>query len=119
MKKKKCDRLIIFLLPETEEGVKEIAKIMGIAPKPPHVLLGINASETRLRKVDLSKYKYIHFATHGCLKFNGIKEPFLILGQVENTKGDDGFLTFKEVMKMKLNADLVTLSASYRWRKSG
>ena len=35
----------------------------------------------------------------------------IILGQVENQKGDNGFLTFSKVLGLKLNADLVVLSA--------
>ena len=40
-----------------------------------------------------------------------IKEPFIILGQIENRGNDDGFLTINEVLELKLNADLVVLSA--------
>ena len=41
----------------------------------------------------------------------GIKEPFIILGQVENESTHDGFLTMSEVLDLKLDADLVVLSA--------
>jgi CHAT domain-containing protein len=41
----------------------------------------------------------------------GIKEPFLLLGQVENRGKDDGFLTLTEVLELKLDAELVVLSA--------
>jgi CHAT domain-containing protein len=44
-------------------------------------------------------------------KVQGIKEPFIILGQVENKGNDDGFLTLSEVLGLKLNADMVVLSA--------
>lgn len=98
---------------ETEKEVKSIAKLFNIEAKPPHVLLNINANETNLRKTNLKDYRYIHFATHADLpgKVQGIKEPFLLLGQVENKGGDDGFLTMSEVLDLKLNADLVVLSA--------
>ncbi len=99
-------------LPETEEEVREIAKIMGVAPEPPQVLLSVMASETNLKKAGIEKYRYIHFATHASLPgmVQGINEPFILLGQVENY-GDDGFLTLSEVAGMKLKADMVVLSA--------
>ena len=100
-------------LPETEIEVKEIAKTMGVADKPPDVLLSVMANETEMRKTGLEKYKYIHFATHASLPgmIQGINEPFILLGQVENESKDDGFLTLSEVLDLRLNADMVVLSA--------
>ena len=100
-------------LPETEIEVKEIAKTMGIADKPPDVLLSVMANETEMRKTGLERYKYIHFATHASLPgmIQGINEPFILLGQVENKDKDDGFLTLSEVLDLRLNADMVVLSA--------
>src|SRR3989338_6399371 len=100
-------------LPETEIEVKEIAKTMGVADKPPDVLLSVAANETGLRKAGLDKYRYVHFATHASLPgmIQGINEPFILLGQVENKDKDDGFLTLSEVLDLRLNADMVVLSA--------
>lgn len=99
-------------LPETEDEVKEIARIMEVKPEPPQILLSVMANETNLRKAGLEKYKYLHFATHASLPgmIQGVNEPFILLGQVEN-QGDDGFLTLSEVTGMRLNADMVVLSA--------
>lgn len=99
-------------LPETEDEVKEIANTMGVKPEPPDVLLGVNANETKLKASGLERYRYIHFATHASLPgmVQGVNESFILLGQVEN-KGDDGFLTLSEVANMKLNAEMVVLSA--------
>ena len=100
-------------LPETEDEIRAIAGLFGVKAEPPGILLGISASETNLRKADLKDYRYLHVATHADLpgKIQGIKEPFIILGQVENKGKDDGFLTLSEVLELKLNADLVVLSA--------
>ena len=46
-----------------------------------------------------------------CRKGSGNKEPFIILRQVENRGNDDGFLTLSEVLELKLDADMVVLSA--------
>jgi len=99
-------------LPETEDEVREIARIMGVKPEPPQILLSVMANETNLRKAGLEKYRYIHFATHASLPgiIQEVNEPFILLGQVEN-HGDDGFLTLSEVAAMMLNADMVVLSA--------
>lgn len=99
-------------LPETEDEAREIANTMGVKPEPPDVLLGVNANETKLKASGLERYRYIHFATHASLPgmVQGVNEPFILLGQVEN-KGDDGFLTLSEVANMKLNAEMVVLSA--------
>jgi len=100
-------------LPETEIEVKEIAKIMGVSPEPPDVLLSVSANETEVRKANLEEYRYIHFATHASLPgmVQGVNEPFILLSQVENHGSDDGFLTLSDVLNLKLNADMVVLSA--------
>ena len=100
-------------LPETEDEVRAIATILGVSVGTPDVLLGIYASETRLRKAPLREYRMLHFATHADLpgKIQGIREPFLLLGQVENQGDDDGFLTLSEVLDLDLDANQVVLSA--------
>ncbi|MDD2903869.1 MAG: CHAT domain-containing protein, partial [Syntrophales bacterium] len=61
----------------------------------------------------LNQYRYFFFGTHGFLANNlkGIKEPVLVLTQVDNKSPDNGMLTFSEVMQFKLDADLVSLAA--------
>jgi CHAT domain-containing protein/tetratricopeptide (TPR) repeat protein len=100
-------------LPETEDEIKEIAKLLGVKTDPPDVLLNIRANETSLRDVSLKDYRYIHFATHAGLpgEVQGVKEPFILLGQVENKRNDDGFLTLSEVLELTLDSDMVVLSA--------
>ena len=41
----------------------------------------------------------------------GIREPFLLLGQVGNEGPDNGFLTLSKVLGLKLDAEMVALSA--------
>jgi CHAT domain-containing protein len=75
--------------------------------------LDLNATEARLRQSPLSQYRYLHFATHADLpgKVQGVNEPFILLGQVDNITGDDGLLTMSKVLGLKLNAEMVVLSA--------
>ena len=78
----------------------------------PHISMGIDASEKNIKQLDLADYQYIHMATHGVLSGDipFILEPALILNQVENRE-NDGFLKMNEVLGLRLNADLVVLSA--------
>jgi CHAT domain-containing protein len=100
-------------LPETRQTVTELARLFGEAPKPPQVLLDVEATETELHRVHLSQYRYFFFGTHGFLANNlgGIKEPVLVLTQVGNKTPDNGMLTFNKVMRFRLDADLVSLAA--------
>ena len=100
-------------LPQTEQEVRAIAQTLGVKPEPPNVLLNLNATETRLRQSPLGEYRYLHFATHADLpgRLQGVNEPFILLGQVDNAEGDDGMLTMSKVLGLRLNAELVVLSA--------
>jgi len=77
------------------------------------ILIGAQASERRLMKTDLFRYKYIIFATHGILDKNipYLQEPTLVLSQFETDKEYDGFLTMREAMGLNLDADVVALTA--------
>ncbi len=99
-------------LPRTEAAIQEIAQLFEIKPEPPDVLLGRQANETQLRQAPLPEYRYLHFATHADLtdKVQGRLEPFILLGQVDNTPPDDGFLTLSEVLDLDLGAQMVVLA---------
>ncbi len=107
------EELNFIPLPETTTEVKEIAALRGVKPEVPDVLLGVEATETQVRQAPLVEYRYLHFATHADTGGNvqGKKEPFILLGQVENQGTDDGFLTLSEVLELKLRAQMVVLSA--------
>jgi tetratricopeptide (TPR) repeat protein len=100
-------------LPETEKEVLALAGLWGVKAAPPDVLLNLEANETFLKKSPLQDYRYLHFATHADLpgKVQGIKEPFILLGQVGNQAGDNGFLTLSKVLGLRLKAQMVVLSA--------
>jgi len=58
-------------------------------------------------------YKIIHFATHGLIDDNNPARSSIVLSLGNNTEevGEDGFLQMREIFNLKLNSDLVTLSA--------
>ncbi|MCA1576839.1 MAG: CHAT domain-containing protein [Acidobacteria bacterium] len=61
---------------------------------------------------ELSKYRYVHFATHGYLDTarSGLSAIVLSLYD-ENGKPQDGFLRAHDIYNLKLPAELVVLSA--------
>jgi CHAT domain-containing protein len=78
------------------------------------VHLQLAATETNVKKADLTRYRVLAFATHGLMAgdFRGLAEPALVLTPPDNgTEFDDGLLTASEVAQLKLNADWVILSA--------
>ncbi|HEX5659713.1 MAG TPA: CHAT domain-containing protein, partial [Polyangiales bacterium] len=94
-------------LPDTKEEVEEIEKAVKGASS---VWLGTDASETKLKSLDLKKFGYVHLATHGVLagEVAGYLEPGLLLSK---TAADDGVLTMTEAQQLKLSAKLAVLSA--------
>lgn len=96
-------------LPQTGALAESLARELDGAT----VLTGRDASKARLLKENLSRYRYLVFATHGILDsdVSYIREPALVWNQIGNGENDDGFLTMSEIMGLKLDADLVALTA--------
>jgi CHAT domain-containing protein len=60
----------------------------------------------------LDQYRIVHFATHGFLDSKNPALSGMVLSLVDKTGADiDGFLRLQDVFNLKLNADLVVLSA--------
>ena len=98
-------------LPDTREEVEAIAVALK-ANLGEDVFLGAEASESRVKGTDLSNRRVIVFATHGLVPgdLDGLSQPALALAAPES-EGEDGLLTLSEIMGLRLNADLVVLSA--------
>jgi len=97
-------------LEKTEALAKKLESLFGGKAQ---VLRGAEAKEDNLLRPSLSAYRYLTFATHGILDNTVpyIREPALVLTQVGNPEGVDGFLTMSEVMGLRLDADVVALTA--------
>jgi CHAT domain-containing protein len=99
-------------LPETRDELQQIAAALLAEPDSLH--FGQFATEEAVRTVGLDQYRVVAFATHGLLADgdSNIDEPALALtpGQ-EQGRGEDGLLSATEIATLKLNADLVLLSA--------
>jgi CHAT domain-containing protein len=99
-------------LPDTADELKAVAKDLGAPPSDIH--LGKDASETTVKRLPLTDYRIVYFATHGLVAgdIKGLAEPSLALSiPAQPTDLDDGLLTASEVAQLKLNADWVVLSA--------
>ncbi len=68
------------------------------------------ASEEILKTQNLSDFKIIHFATHAIIDDKKPARSSIVL-TLDQDPGEDGFLQMREVFNLKLNAELVTLSA--------
>jgi CHAT domain-containing protein len=90
-------------LPEAEEEVRAIAKFYRSGATKLYV--GADAGEDRI-KLELGDNRIIHLATHGILDSDN---SIVLLSKGEN--GDDGLLEAREIMRLRLNADLAVLSA--------
>jgi CHAT domain-containing protein len=87
--------------------------IKKLAPQSTDLFLGKEAAKEKLFSSPLQDYQTVVFATHGYVGSDlpGIQEPVLILTLWDQAAGRDGFVRLTEVMGMKLNADLVALTA--------
>ena len=78
------------------------------------ILKNDDVTEAAFKSLDLSEYKYLHFATHGDINEVAPSQSGLLLSQRKDTEflfGEDGFLNASEIASLKLSADIVVLSA--------
>jgi CHAT domain-containing protein len=104
------DRNYITPLPATETETEAILKLYDEKNLKAKVLLHDNANEKFIKSGELAKYRMLHFATHGFVNSERPELSGLLLAQ-DTTGGEDGVLYSGEIYNLKLNADLVVLSA--------
>ncbi len=92
-------------LPESRDEVLSIARTFTSNAV---VLLGKDATETAFKRQPLAEYRVIHLAVHAIADPKYPYRASLVLGADSQ---NDGLLQVREIMRMRLNADLVTLSA--------
>jgi CHAT domain-containing protein len=101
-------------LHETADELRTVARALG--GDADSVLLGAAASESALRARALDQYRVLYFATHGLLpgELHCQAQPGLVLSPPATpatTTDNDGLLEAGEIATLRLNADLVVLSA--------
>jgi CHAT domain-containing protein len=99
-------------LPSLPGAARELEAIRtALRPKASVMLIGKDATETRLMATDLSRYRVVAFATHGLIGNGVLGEPALVLTPpVTATARDDGLLTASEASTLRLDAEWVVLS---------
>lgn len=108
-------------LPETRSEVEGLATNLGYEESV--LLFGADASEARIRALDLSEFSTLVFSTHALLanELKDVVEPSLALsspGRSNEEDGSDGIFTASEIATLNLNADLVVLAACNTARSS-
>jgi CHAT domain-containing protein len=95
-------------LPYTRDEILSISKLYPSAKC--RIYLGEQAKEETLKSEKLDQYRYIHLATHGFIDETVPGRSGILFSREANSR-EDGVLRTGEIMRLKLNADLVTLSA--------
>jgi CHAT domain-containing protein len=103
-------RLTIPRLPFTRW---EADQILAVARAGSNLkALDFRANRAMATGGELSKYRYVHFATHGYLDTTRAGLSAIVLSLFdENGKPQDGFLRTHDIYNLKLPAELVVLSA--------
>jgi CHAT domain-containing protein/tetratricopeptide (TPR) repeat protein len=110
------EQLKLARLPHSRHEVEEIGRLFGEGEAK--LYLGDEASEENVKAEDrLSRYRIVHFSAHGLIsatrpRLSGILLSLPNAGKDGKTaQEEDGLLSAYEIFNLKLNAELVTLSA--------
>lgn len=94
-------------LPAANDEVRAAAQILGTTSV---VLIGEQATESRIKAQPLDRFQILHFAVHGLLS-TAYPERSALVFRADPASGDDGLLQAREISRLRLDADLITLSA--------
>ena len=92
-------------LPSANDEARAVATAFGSGTT---LLLGDSATELAIKQLPLQEYRVIHFAVHGIPSTRFPARSALL---VRPGGSEDGLLQAREVLNLRLGADLVTLSA--------
>jgi CHAT domain-containing protein/Tfp pilus assembly protein PilF len=98
-------------LPDTADELRTEASLLHAGPDA--LMLQGQATVTAVKRADLANRRVISFATHGLVTGDvGNAEPGLVMTPpTKPTQEDDGLLKASEIAKLRLDADMVILSA--------
>ncbi len=91
----------------------EAEAIMSMTPRQSGLeALDFQANRKLVMSDALNQYRFVHFSTHGLLDSRHPELSGLVLSLVDETgQPQEGFLRLHEIYDLRLNADLVVLSA--------
>jgi CHAT domain-containing protein len=97
-------------------ALKELEQLENLFQgQQPRILKQVDATEAMRQSLNkqniLTKYRYLVFSAHGYLSQEVPALSALVLGQVNNPKGIDGYVTAGEWPSYDLKSDLMVLSA--------
>lgn len=100
---------------------REVTRIASLFPaQAGNLFLGVQATEENVKTTDLSRYRFVHFSVHGLLNEANPRFSSLVLSlptgkpqpaRTAQPAPEDGLLSAYEIFELRLNAELVTLSA--------
>lgn len=94
----------------TGEQAEQIARFIPASQRM--LAVGFAANKETLFGTNLGQFRILHFATHGRIDTNRPNLSGLVLSLVdENGQERDGYLLAANIVNLKLNADVVVLSA--------
>ncbi|PYS91278.1 MAG: hypothetical protein DMF64_12680 [Acidobacteria bacterium] len=106
----KLASLKLVRLAGTRTEAEQIAQLARTSGASADVWLDLEASEGNVETRDLSRYRVLHFATHGLLDAERPQFTGLALAPAGATDAD-GFLRVGEIFNLRLGSPLVILSA--------
>ena len=99
-------------LPESEREVQTLARLYGLDHS--NIFIGADATEDKA-KAEMGSFSILHFAAHGILDATNPLYSHIVLSQASPSGAagprDDGLLEAREIMNLRLKADLAVLSA--------
>lgn len=100
-------------IPRLKYTRREAEGITALAPAADHLkALDFNASRATATSAELGHYRFVHFATHGLFDREHPEMSGLLFSLVdEQGQPQNGLLQLHEVYNLKLQAELVVLSA--------
>lgn len=100
-------------LPRLPSTLAESKLIVAAAPSgSTRVVSSFQANKAAVMSDDFSQFRILHFATHGIINDAHPERSGIVLSLVDE-KGNDqsGFLRLSDVYRLKLDSDLIVLSA--------
>lgn len=95
-------------LPRTRDEVQDIAALFPADRR--RVCLGSASTEAAIKREPLGRYRRLHFATHSLIDEKTPSRSAVVLTP-DLEAGEDGLLEAGEISRLRLDADLVVVSA--------
>jgi CHAT domain-containing protein len=97
---------LFFTRREADSILRQVPKGKGVE------FLDFQASRATAKSLTLAQYRILHFATHGLIDSTHPELSGIVLSLVdEHGNPQNGFLTLEDIYNLKLNAEVVVLSA--------